>query len=144
MAMFEREGFCPNNSFYHYGKEVSDTWEKTREILGDRTGYMVYTEAGCAYQGSYVVDCLMGAKSNIGIEIANTLKVLNPKCQYAQYGKKILITDVINPYQIPYITCGCGEFRTNDEKLHLFEDERYLCGIIGEGECIRMYFYKKE
>ena len=147
MAMFENEGFCPNNSFYHYGMEgkhkISDAWEKNCDILGDRLGYMVYTEAGCAYKGCYVVDCLMG-ESDIALEIAITLKTLIPECKYAEIGRKILITDVINPYQIPGISGGYDKFETVDKKMQLFEDARYLCGVADEGEHVRMYFYKKE
>lgn len=152
MAMYEDEGFCPNNRFLHYVMEHSDEipefWKRTREILGDRPGYMVYTGAGRSYnEGCYVVDCLMGATYTMGVEIACLLQSMIPKCRYGEVGRKILVTDVINPFQIPYIG---GFFVNSQEKfmaisddMHIFEDERYLCGVIDEGEAVHMYFFKK-
>lgn len=150
MAMFESLGFCPSNSFLRYemaqGEKVPEFWERTREILGDRPGYMVYTEAGSSYKdGCYVVDCLIGATTTMGIEIANLLKMLIPNCKYAEVGRKILITDVINPFQIPHIsrTYLDSPFVSISDDMHIFEDERYVCAVIDEGEAVHMYFYKK-
>lgn len=151
MAMYENLGFCPTNSFLHYMLEcnnVPEVWMRTREILGDRTDYMVYTEAGCAYKGwCYIVDCLVGAKTTIGVEIACLLKTMIPQCKYAETGRKILVTDVINPYQIPYINRGyinsVEKFMSSNDNMHIFEDERYVCGVIDEGESVHMYFFKK-
>lgn len=151
MAMYEDLGFCPNNSFLNYaleGNPVPEIWKRTRELLGDRTGYMVYTEAGCTYNGwCYVVDCLVGAETTIGVEIACLLKTMIPQCEYAKTGRKILVTDVINPYQIPYIERGyinnMEKFMSSNDSMYLFEDERYVCGVIDEGENVHMYFFKK-
>ena len=145
MAMYEDLGFCPNNSFLHYaqGNHVPKIWKRTRDLLGDRIGYMVYTES-CTYNGGcYVVDCLVGAETTIGVEIACLLKTMIPKCKYAKVGRKILITDVINPYQIPYIGRGYKKFMSSNDSMHIFEDERYVCGVIDEGENVHMYFFKK-
>ncbi len=152
MAMYEHDGFCPNNSFLHFEMErpddVSKFWKRTREILGDRPGYMVYTEAGCSYKDwCYVVDCLVGATSTMGIEVACLLQHMIPKCKYAEFGKKILITDVINPYQIPGIQRGYDnnreKFLSTTDSMHIFEDDRYVCGVMDAGDAVRMYFYKK-
>lgn len=149
MAMFENEGFCPNNSFLHYvmekQEELPEIWERTNELLGDRKGYMVYTEAGCVWHGyCYVVDCLVGATSTIGIEVATHLKTLIPNCKYAETGRKILVTDVINPYQIPGL-CMKGEtFVSSDGKVVILEDDRYVVGITDEGKAVHLYFFKKE
>ncbi len=152
MAMYEHEGFCPNNSFRHYAMEHKDEipefWKRTREILGDRLGYMVYTEAGCSYNGwSYVVDALIGATNTMGVEIACLLQTMIPKCRYAEVGRKILVTDVINPFQIPHIGRGYvnsqEKFMATSDDMHIFEDKRYVCGVIDEGEAVHMYFFKK-
>ena len=152
MAMYENEGFCPNNSFLHYAmehnEEIPEFWKRTREILGDRPGYMVYTKAGCSYNDwCYVVDCLIGATNTMGVEIACLLQTMIPKCKYAEVGRKILITDVINPFQIPHIGRGYvnsqEKFMATSDDMHIFEDERYVCGMIDEGEAVHMYFFKK-
>lgn len=151
MAMYEELGFCPNSSFLHYTLEnnpVPEIWERTRELLGDRTGYMVYTDAGCVYNGwCYVVDCLVGVETSIGVEIACILKTMIPQCEYTKTGRKILVTDVINPYQIPYIghsyINSAEKFMSSNDNMHIFEDERYVCGVIDEGENVHMYFFKK-
>lgn len=152
MAMYEDKGYCPNNAFLHYGmngsNEVSALWEKTKSILGDRTGYMVYSEAGCNYQESYIVDALEGAKGTLGVEVATALKQLIPVCKYAEEGRMIICTDLINPYQIP---AKIGEYDgkwslcIDDDpvKTLLFEDERYLVAIQDEGEAVHIYLFKK-
>ena len=152
MAIFESTGFCPNNSFLHYAMEKGDAvpanWKITQKLLGDRKGYMVYTKAGCAYYGyCYVVDALIGATDTLGIEVACKLQALIPVCKYAETGRMILITDVINPFQIPGVgrnSSGDTSEFVADENLAMFEDERYLVGIIDEGNAVHMYFFKKE
>ena len=153
MAMFESLGFCPNNDFLHYALEKGDTvpanWKITQKLLGDRKAYMVNTKAGCAYYGhSYVVDALVGATDTLGIEVACKLQALVPVCKYAEAGRMIVITDVINPFQIPGVV-GCNgsgdesRFVSGDD-LTLIEDERYLVGITEEGDAVHMYFFKKK
>ena len=153
MAMYESIGFCPNNSFLHYAMEKGDAipanWEITQKLLGDRKGYMVYTKAGCAYYGySYVVDALMGATNTLGIEVACKLQALVPVCKYAETGRMILITDVINPFQIPGVVYCHGSGNASnfmaDDDMALFEDERYLVGITEDGDAVHMYFFKKK
>lgn len=152
MAMYEDLGRCPNDSFLYYvmehNGEVPEFWKRTREILGDRPGYMVYTEAGYSYKGwCYVVDCLIGATNTMGEEIACLLQTMIPKCKYAEVGRKILITDVINPFQIPNTDCGYvngkEKFVATSDDMHIFEDDRYVCGIMDEGDAVHMYFFKK-
>ena len=153
MAMYENLGFCPNNQFLHYAleeKNIPDVWNRTREILGDRTGNMVYTKAGtsCRDKWCHVVDCLVGAESTIGVEISNLLKTMIPQCKYAEIGKKILVTDVINPFQIPHINRVYGDgdkekYVATNDVMNVFEDERYVCGVTDEGESIHLYFFKK-
>lgn len=152
MAMYENIGFCPNNSFLHYAMEKGDAipanWKITQKLLGDRKGYMVYTKAGCAYYGyCYVVDALIGATDTLGIEVACKLQALVPVCKYAETGRMILITDVINPFQIPGVvnstSGGTSNFMASDD-MTLFEDERYLVGITEDGDAVHMYFFKKE
>lgn len=147
MAMFEDLGFCPSNSFTQYelekGGKVSPFWEQTQKLLGSRIGYMVYTPAGNSYNGGcHVVDCLVGATTPMGISIATKLETLIPKCIYAEVGKKILLTDVINPFQIPGIRqLATGEFYSDDTFIR--EDERYVVGVVEEGEDVHLYFFKK-
>ena len=148
MAMYENEGFCPNNTFTHYalekGENVSKLWTRVQEILGDRPGYMVYTNSNvCYYDTCYVVDALMGATSTMGIEIATTLKLFIPKCKYAECGKKIVVMDCINPYQIPGLYMNGDEFCCAEDSLELFQDDRYVCGVINGADVVYMYFFKK-
>lgn len=152
MAMYEDLGFCPNNSFMQYELEhhgeVPELWKRTCEILGERPVYMVYTKEGYVYNGwCYVVDCLVGATNTMGVEIACLLKTMIPECKYAEVGRKILITDVINPFQIPHISLGYDnsqeKFMATSNDVHVFEDERYVCGVIDEKEAVHMYFFKK-
>lgn len=147
MAMYEDKGFCPNNSFLEcaigYGKELPEIWTRTSELLGDLTGYMVYTEAGVSYYGwPYVCDALIGATSTMGVEIACQLK-------HAQTGRMILVTDVLNPFAIPHIGSGYDSngretFVSTNPDMHVFQDDRYICGIIDEGSTVHMYFFKKK
>ena len=152
MAMYESIGFCPSNSFLHYAMEMGDkvpaNWRITQKLLGDRKGYMVYTKAGCAYYGySYVVDALIGANDTLGIEVACKLQAMIPVCKYAETGRMILITDVINPFQIPGVVGHNGSGDESNfvagDNLTLIEDERYLVGITDEGDAVHMYFFKK-
>ena len=149
MAMCENldyDYFCPSESFEQYEKEhneIPEFWKFTRCLLGDRPKYMAYIESDSYYNGwPYVVDCLIGATNTMGIEIACMLKQMNPKV-----GRKILVTDVINPFKIPQICrCWLGDqevFTAISDDMYLFEDNRYMCGMIDEGEVVHMYFFKK-
>lgn len=149
MAMYENLGFCPNNSFLQYcmekGEKVPALWKRTSEILGDRMGYMVYTKNGCNYYGwCHVVDCLVGSTTTLGVEVACKLKALIPNCKYSETGRKILVTDVINPYQIPDIRCTGSNNFVGSDKVEVLEDDRYVVGITDEGEQVHLYFFKKE
>lgn len=139
MAMYENEGYCPNNSFMHYciENEVPTIWERTEEILGDRPGYMVYTKNGVCHEGySYVVDCLVGSTSRLGFDVACKLKELIPNCKYAEIGRKILVTDVSNSF-------GNHGLDNYSKKMDILEDDRYTVGIIDEDEAVHLYFLKK-
>ena len=156
MAKYDHLGYCPDHSFLQnspYDKspisESQDFWGRTYKLLGARTYYMVYTNDAVNYKGDpYAVDCLVRAKSTIGIEIASLLKFMIPQCEYGEkkIGRKIVMTDVINPFQIPHIRIryidGKDTYVSDYDTMHVFEDERYLCGVIDEGE-VKMYFYKK-
>lgn len=151
MAMYESRGFCPNNSFLHYGaeNEVSANWERTREILGDRCGYMVYDDNNCVYNAEcYIVDALVGAKGTLGIEIACALRYLVPVCIYAEKGRPICCFDLNNPYKIP---ANIGEregkwILSSEEdpaKTLLLEDERFLVAIQDTEKEVNVYLFKK-
>lgn len=126
------------------GQRSPDMCKETLNVLGDRIAYMVYTEAGCAYYGwSYVVDCLLGSISTLGLKVACKLKEMIPDCKYVKdIGCKILVTDLINPYQIHEVDrsfMGKRDGVIVDKsrsygKTNIFEDERYVVGIIDEGE----------
>ena len=146
MAMFEKEGYCPSSAFLHYGEtyEVSPLWKKTEEILGDRIDYMVYTKGGQSYKGGFIVDALKGGNDTLGIEVATALKIFIPYCKYAETGKKILCTDVINPAIIPVKIVEKDGKWTSFEAF-VFEDSRYLVVIqdFDEDEEVRVYIFKK-
>ena len=149
MAMYESLGYCPHNAIHNYefgSESVSPLWNRTREILGDRTGYMVYTPAGVAYYGTpYVVEFFCSAENTAALELACKLKHLIPVCKYAEEGKKILITDVINPYQIPGLTVSGEEFVAyTGSNLEVFQDAKYVVGLTEEEEAVHLYFFKKE
>jgi hypothetical protein len=150
MAMYENRGYCPANAFswYREEKEVSATWKETEKILGDRIGYMVYSKDGYSYSECYVVDALVDANSFMGIEIAMTLQYLIPVCKYAEEGRPIICTDLINPYQMPAKireNNGIWELCVDEDpsKTFLFQDERYLVSIQDDGKEVHMYLYKK-
>lgn len=138
MAMYEGEGFCPQDSFLRYQKEnksnVSPLWERAQELLGDRIGYMVYTMGGCTeIDRCSVVDAIVGGSdgSLLGIGIASILNALIPECIYSKTLIKILITDLPTSFHIPN-----GIFRV--------EDNRYIVGIAVESKSIiHLYFVKK-
>lgn len=104
MAMYEREGYCPNNAFFHYVLSRSAIFEdknsnlrRIYDVLGDRKGYMVYAEKAfdrSFFYSSIVEACL--SDWDFGLEAAYYLKTLVPECVYAEKGKKIVIYDVFS------------------------------------------------
>lgn len=110
MAMYETLGYCPDNSFSYFmnkGK-YSPTAEIVMDILGDRTGYMVYDKSQYAYghRNPSIVEVLLGGKEgDLGVEVANYLENLIPKCEYGVTGKKIQIEDVVTPYAMDIDIC---------------------------------------
>lgn len=157
MAMYENRGYCPNNAFWQRaarGEDISPYWNETEQLLGDRIGYMVYSEdGGICEDECYIVDALMGARGTLGIQIAAVLKHLIPTCTYAKEGCPIVCTDVINPNQLlsqgkevdgkwrcistPRKTCS------GQEAASLYEDERYLVVIQERDGEVHIFLYKK-
>jgi len=129
MAMFENLGMCPNNGFSRMNsdQEVNADWDRTSKILGDRKGYMVYSKGGFNAAGAYIFPMLMN--DELGLEIAIVLRELIPECKYAETGKMILITDVINPEQITF------------EKQ--YQSINFLVACISTDEAVEMQIYKK-
>lgn len=129
------------------GNPITDAWMRTEKILGDLPELMTYTKNGYAYANyCYAVDCLVGSTSDLGEKIANQLKQWCGK----KGNTRILITDLINPYQIPGIAQAFsrtenGDFFSTDKNLFVCEDSRYVCGILNKEkeEEIHMYFYHK-
>lgn len=157
MAMYVNRGYCPNDAFWQYeahSENISPHWEKTEQLLGDRIGYMVYSENGYKHKGEcYIVDALMGATGTLGIQIAAVLKQLIPTCIYSKQGCPIVCTDVINPNQIlAKGNAESGKWRyliterktcSGQEAQGLYEDERYFVLIQEhEGE-VHIYLCKK-
>ncbi len=102
MAMFEDEGLCPSNSFFHMLLAMEDQ-EKAVEIqkrFGDRMGYAVYAKNEVAYVGER--NSLILAIQNdpdFGLRLADLLAILVPVCKYSEQGRKIVVHDVVSPYQ---------------------------------------------
>ncbi len=161
MAMYEREGFCPTNSFLHYAisktEDEAESIKKRMDILGDRTGYMVYDSNHVAYGTKWpsVVELLLS--NDMGEDVAKLLVMLVPECKYAEIGKKICIKDVINPLQIPDLfqltsrswsllgqngTVNINNpVRRKDEKFLFFDDE-YVVVIEDGKEAIVMWVFR--
>ena len=102
MAMFESEGYCPSNSLFHVllAMQDQDKAVEIQKLFGDRTGYMVYAEHEVAFVGE--TNSLALAIKNdpdFGLRLANLLAQLIPVCEYTKSGRKILIHDVVSPYQ---------------------------------------------
>ncbi len=151
MAMYEHDGFCPCNEFGLYPYERNPLWEATQKILGDRIGYMVYTKNGAAYgrECASICDALMGGKGTLGIEFACILREMIPYCKYAKKGRKVEITDLLNPHQVDgiYLDSSTGEWKIYDpedwSKLHLIQDDRYLIITYDDGEVVSVKVFKK-
>lgn len=97
-AMYEKEGFCPNNSFLHFKIERGETRETEiiDEILGSRLGYMVYGPGECdsRFWYSSIVTLLYGEPDSAAIKLAEHLVKLIPECEYAKCGRKIRLHDI--------------------------------------------------
>lgn len=145
--MYENRGYCPYKELtrYNIGDNVSDKWQMIRNILKDRLLYMVYSKAGQAYKGAYIIDVLKYQTGVLGIQIACTLENFIPYCQYPNPGIPIVCTDVLNPYQIPAkIKEENGYWNMEkEENLAMHQDERYLVVIKKQKGKVHMYFYKK-
>lgn len=160
MAMYEDKGYCPCNEFAQYGAGtfpnveekiiVSPLWKNAVEILGDRIGYMVYSEAGTSYRDfwCHIVDAMKGATGTLGIQIASVLAALIPNCKYNENGRPIVCTDIINPYAI------CKSLEEQDGKwsfkkgweshgILLLQDERYLVAIQDKDQEVQIKLYRK-
>jgi len=149
MAMYEDRGYCPYNELIKYdiNEKVSEKWKITKNLLGDRLGYMVYPNAGYSYKGAYVVDALKLTDSILGIQVASTIQSFIPRCEYAKIGLPIICTDVLNPYQIPVNIKenDKGEWFLDckEDTTILYQDERYLVVVDKKEQEVYMYFYKK-
>lgn len=140
MAMYENRGFCPSNSFTleEMRGNTSYFWNRTRELLGDRIGYMVYDDVPKGNGHGYFVDALTHATGTLGIEVAAALKTMIPECHYAnaEVGLPIVLKDVD----------GLPSARNVGDVA--FEDNRYMV-VLNECENseleveIHVYTYKK-
>jgi hypothetical protein len=144
MAMFEDRGYCPANAFVRENA-VSQLWDTTRTILGDRISYMVYDHGQNCFKGAYIVDALKGATGTLGVEVATLLSCLIPECRYSEVGKPIVCHDLLNPFQIPsYMLTGYEvTAKANSKDTRMIEDERYLVAIRSTEEEVHVYLYQK-
>lgn len=133
MAMYENRGFCPNNGFLHkeMGGCITYFWERTKELLGDRIGYMVYDETPKGDEYGYFVDAMMRAVGTLGIEVAAALKAMMPKCSYAENGRPIVLEDS-DGIPMPWETYDVS-----------FEDHRYMITLKDDGNEVHVTTYKK-
>lgn len=144
MAMYEDKGFCPSNEFTLFAMEeagrLSPNWEKAMEILGPRTGYMVYPRNGRTFENwCYIVDAIEGATGTLGIEIAETLKEMIPNCVYAREGRPIICSDFFSFSRSPE-----GNFKIDSPfKTVRHEDERYVVIIEDREMTVHIYLAKK-
>lgn len=103
MAMFEKEGYCPNNAF------TSNM--RAKKMLGARTAYMVYYENDVEYgtKRPNIVECLDCDDENLSVQICSHLQSIIPVCIYAERGRKIRIHDIVNPHQCASDLIQMGE-----------------------------------
>lgn len=134
MAMYESRGFCPRNSFTQEEMRgnTSYFWNRTRDLLDDRIGYMVYDEVPKGNEHGYFVDAIMHATGTLGIEVAAALKAMMPVCSYAEIGRPIVLED-FDGVQAPWAAVD----------VVAFEDMRYMIALRDDGEEIHVTTYKK-
>lgn len=155
MAKYENRGYCPNNTFIlreqHDGDE-NPFWTSIREILGCRLAYMVYDKAPIFENGyCYVVDALVGAKSDIMIEAAKAIRELTQGYEYPKDERPIVCEDVKRPEDIPMDIASVGDRMrlVHDAgskdfgKISLYEDQRYVVAVADGGDTVNVYLYKK-
>lgn len=148
MAMYENQGYCPNNSFGFEKIPAGDGWEEVKEVLGARTGYMVYPNGSNNYAGCYIVPMLKEGDT-VARKVAYKLQAFIPECIYAKKGKKIACYDVINPYQIP-IAIGVNGYSKwvlcqglSEADNFIAENDNYLVAMKNEPEQVQIFIYKK-
>ncbi len=148
MAMYENQGYCPNNSFGSTEIPAGDGWEEVKEVLGARTEYMVYPNASNNYAGCYIVP-MFKEGDEVARQVAYKLQAFIPECIYAEKGKKIACYDVINPYQIPMAIGVNGNGKwvlcQGVSKAYAFvaENDNYLIAMKDEPEQVQIFIYKK-
>lgn len=148
MAMYEDKGYCPNNSFIREAQTTGEGWKEIREVLGDRTGYMVYLENSNNYAGCYVVPMLFNG-DELARKVAYKLDSFIPNCEYAKEGKMIACFDVVNPYQIPMPIAvnSNGQWVLCDgvSKADHFvaSNDNYLVAMENLPEMVKMFIYKR-
>lgn len=164
MAMYEQRGYCPAHSIFLYKLEnrnrVSELWERTWEVLGDRISFMVYSNHGAAVGGGYILEVLMGEEGTLGLEVATALSMLMPTCNYkAKEGRPIVITDYPDLSKLIFsISEENGKHYTTQSEILLptpdrhcmrrasicsFEDKRFLVILIDDQKEILMRIHKK-
>lgn len=142
MKMYENEGYYPYNELLERLEQIN-LGNRIKELLGERMTYMVYAKNENNYKESYVVLAITNQISTLGVEIATALKTLMP---YSKECRKILLHDVINPYQIPFLTknTDTDDFISKEpEKTMILEDENFIVGIVNGEEKVELYFFKK-
>ncbi len=134
MAMFENEGYCPNNSIHNF--LTSEANMKMKKVLGDRSGYMVYDPLAqdCSRYTSSIIDVL--GDEDLGIAIAYCLKYLIPECKYSEIGKKILIRDVFRGVMDQLI-------REKLPKEFFEQNDEFDVYIREEGDIVVIYIARK-
>ncbi len=156
MAKYETRGYCPSNAFMLRELNEGDEnhfWTSIHEILGCRLLYMVYDKLPAFEDGNdcYVVDALVGAKSDVMVEAAKAIRDLTQGYEYPEDERPIVCEDVKRPEDIPMDishvddhmrmvhTSGNKEFG----KISLYEDQRYVVAVADGGDEVNVYLYKK-
>lgn len=136
MAKYEVTGYNPSRGFYNYPiVRRNELYYEIMNRLASRHAFMFYSTNEVAFYGySYIVDAMCGGTDGrLGMQITNQLLKLIPDCRYPDYGRTILVRDVLNPFLM-----GEGDsirvcdntfnllYRRSNKDHVLFQDERYV------------------
>lgn len=89
---------------------------------------MVYTPGGNNQAGANVYKLFM--QDELGYDLAVLLAEIIPECCYANSGKKILITDVINQEQIP-------------KTAKIYSSETFIVSLEEKQEAVELFIFQR-
>lgn len=143
---------CPEQEIMgftqNFPEEVADNAAEVLEVLGKRARYMRYAPNEVHEGGCYISAVLLST-GDLGMDLALLLNKMVSNVPIHDTGRVILVHDMDNPSQIPYVekvdnSNSYSLKKDADMGIHLLQDDNFVVWLRSNLLFTEMYIAAKE